>query len=347
VRRLLERAIELAAAARAPKEPPAPLGPELGDEALLERPRCPGCGHTRATVVLAAEDTWVPERPDAELGPRRFSVVRCAICALRYTTPRFKQAHRALAFAGDYPFYLRARTARRTGDASIDLDAARAPFLARAARLEAARPRPGRLLDLGGGDGFFAEVMRARGWDAELFDLDPDVVWFAHERLGIPAQRGDLEADAWPAGPFEAITMWGVLQLLYEPRRALERARAALAPGGVLAIGVSNFEGAGARLFGPRWRGLGLPRHLTHFTPGTLTRLLDFCGFEVVAMARETPRWIVAGSVDALPLGAGARRAVKGGLLAAGRVLGPTALGDTLEVYARVSVRPDRPAGRG
>lgn len=325
---ILDAAIEALARARAPKEPPAPVGAEVVADSVFERPHCPSCGNTRGEVVLVAGDDWV----DADYSGQRFAVVRCQICAHRYTSPRFKRSHKHLAFQGEYPFYSRARAARR--GVSADLEAARAPFHGRGERLFAAHPAPGRLLDVGAGDGFFGDVMRARGWEVVAVDNEADVVWHARERLGLEAYALDVEEDPLPPGPFDAVTLWGVLQLVYEPRALLEKVRQVLSPEGVLAIGVSNVRSAGASLFGARWRGLGLPRHLSHFTPETLTRLVSWCGFEVLGLAYETPRWIMSGSVDAA-VPRPVRRAAKAILYPAGHLLGKTSRADTLELYAR------------
>jgi SAM-dependent methyltransferase len=324
-----DRAIERVARARAPKEPPVPVGAEVVADSIFERPSCPACGNTRGDVVLEASDTWVHR----DYGGQRFAVVRCAICALRYTSPRLKRSHKRIAFEGDYPFYTRAKIAK---DGVIpDRTRARAPFEGRARRLTAIAPTPGRLLDVGCGDGFFCDAMRLRGWDTVGVDIDDDVLWHARDRLALDVHKIDVDEDRLPEGPFEAVTMWGLLQLCYDPRRVLEEARRVLAPEGVLAIGVSNFKSAGASLFGKSWRGLGLPRHLMHFTPESLARLVEWCGFEVVELSFETPRWIVAGSVDAALGAAPVKKAAKAALYALGGIVGRTARADTMELYAR------------
>jgi len=332
--KMLDRAIELVARARAPKEPPAPTGAAVVDS-IFERPSCPACGNTRGEVVLEASDTWI----ERDYGGQRFAVVRCSICATRYTSPRIKRRNKRIAFAGQYPFYSRARAAKE--GSQLDPTAARAPFLARADRLSGVSPQPGRIFDIGCGDGFFLDTMRARGWEVSGGDIEQDVIWYAREQLNLPVDRLDVEEQPLPDGPFDAITMWGVLQLIYDPRRLLEDVRRVLAPDGVVAIGVSNFKSAGASLFGKSWRGLGLPRHLIHFTPETLARLLEWCGFEVVQTAFETPRWIVAGSVDAMLGSVPVKKATKAALYAMAAAVGRTARADTMEVYAR-PINPSR-----
>jgi SAM-dependent methyltransferase len=165
-------------------------------------------------------------------------------------------------------------------------------------------------------------------------DVEPDVVWFARE-LGLDVTAADAETDPLQEGPFDAVTLWGMLQLAYRPQRLLERIREVLSPGGVLAIGVSNAGGLGARVFGASWRGLGLPRHLTHFTPGTLRRLAEWAGYEVIRQHFETPRWITAGSVDDVvqlpgPIGSAVRTATH----LASQPFAKTSLADTMVMFA-------------
>lgn len=335
---VLDRAIATIARARAPKEPPRPAGPPTGGDPVLERPHCPLCGATRGSVLLVGTDDWVEGGGGDD---RRFGVVRCEVCTARYTSPRFRREHRALAYPPGYPFYGRARGVRdgTIADTPEARARARVPFAGRADRLSRLSPRPGRLLDLGAGDGFFLDVMRDRGWEVTGVDNEEVVVWHARERLGIrDVTQLDIEDDPLPAGPFDVVTLWGVLQLAYRPQRLLEKVRGVLAPGGLIAIGVSNARSLGASLFGARWRGLGLPRHLVHYTPATLTRLVEWAGFQRVELVHETPRWIVAGSVDAWlpgsPIVRPAALASKAALYAAGAVVGRTRLGDTMELYA-------------
>lgn len=341
MKKLVDQAIEAIARARAPKEPPVPAGPQVGSSGVLERPRCPVCLNTRARPVVAGRDTWIRDGAAVPGAPSKFLVVRCEICGHRYTTPRFVVAEKARAFEGEYPFYTRARQAR-AGRAFDEASraAARAPFMRRVQALTRLAPRPGRALDLGCGDGFFLDALRDRGWDGVGVDVSEDVVWHARDVLGLDARALDVEQADLPEGPFDAVTLWGLLQLIYAPRALLDRVRAVLEPGGLLAVGVSNIDSLGAHLFRGRWRGLGLPRHLSHFTPDTLQRLLVHAGFEVVEVRYETPKWVVAGSVDdALPAPRPVRRVAKAGLYAAGWALGRTRYADTMEVYARATGR--------
>ncbi|MCK6551099.1 class I SAM-dependent methyltransferase [Myxococcota bacterium] len=338
---LLDRAIEAVARARAPKEPPKPLGQVDEGETVLEKATCPICGGTRGRVELEGVDDWLTARADASEAPsraQRYAVVRCEICTARYTSPRLRREHKSLAFPEDYPFYVRAHAERegRHLDAKARA-AAKSAFRGRADRLSKLHPRPGRLLDLGSGDGYFLELMRDRGWSVVGVDVADIVVWHAKERLGISTVHVlDAEVDPLPEGPFDAVTMWGVLQLAYRPQRLLEKVRDVLAPGGIAGVGVSNAKSVGAWVFGERWRGLGLPRHLVHFTPETLERLVRWTELDPVHTSFETPRWIVAGSIDnVLPKRLPTTKLVKLAAYGVGALAGRTRFGDTIELYAK------------
>lgn len=298
----------------------------------MERPTCPVCGATRSTPAVKGEDTWVHDGPSAAVP---FAVVRCGVCAVRYTTPRYRERFRHLAFAGGYPFYGRARRAQAGGADTDELEQATRTFESRAAVISRVCPRAGRLLDVGCGDGVFGHVMRRRGWDVVGVDIEPDVVWHAVDRLGLDARQADVEGGQLPDGPFDAVTLWGLLQLTYRPQYLLEDIRGVMADRGLLAVGVSNYGALGARLFGRHWRGLGVPRHLVHFTPATLERLVTAAGFDVLEVVYETPRWITAGSVDAaLSAPKPVMRAARGTMHTLSQALASTSLAETMIVLA-------------
>ncbi len=78
-----------------------------------------------------------------------------------------------------------------------------------------------------------------------------------------------------------------VLEHVHWPHRLIAAAVEALSPGGLLAISVPNIASWGYRLFGKDWWPLELPRHLLHFTPDTLSCLLEAHGLEVLQVRRQ------------------------------------------------------------
>lgn len=278
---------------------------------------CPVCGARRSTVVLP-------------------SVVRCEVCSVRYSTTSTESPKSPKSPDAQRP------TPRGVGVRGecrpLDLEASGKIFLARASRLASFRPRPGRLLDLGCGDGAFLALMRERGYEVVGVDIEEEAVARVRGQLGIECHRLDVECAPFPRGSFDVVTMWGLLPLMARPQDLLMRVRGALAPDGVLAIGVSNIKSAGFSVFKQSWVGLGLPRHVVHFTPRTLSRLVEWSGYRVAKVAYETPRWMIARS-----LGLGLRRhsvihpvtLLAASFYLGAPLMGRTARADTMEIYAR------------
>jgi SAM-dependent methyltransferase len=107
----------------------------------------------------------------------------------------------------------------------------------------ARRPDAATLLDLGGGPGHIARLFVERGLDVVLVDR-PEVVDFVRDEYALDRVAGlrtvgaDLLEDALPSGPFDVVLLSNILHMLSPDRcvALLGKARAALAPGGVVAI---------------------------------------------------------------------------------------------------------------
>jgi SAM-dependent methyltransferase len=99
---------------------------------------------------------------------------------------------------------------------------------------------------------------------------------------GIEIVRAGVEEVDLPERVFDVAVLWHVLEHLADPVSALERVRSWLAPEGRLLVGVPNLASLQARLGGDRWFHLDPARHLVHFTPRGLERLLARGGFRVI-----------------------------------------------------------------
>jgi len=108
-------------------------------------------------------------------------------------------------------------------------------------------------------------------------------------QFGLPVRTGGIEALDGDR-QFDVITMFHVLEHVADPARTLRNLKDRLTDDGLLVIEVPNIESWGFRWFGKGWRGLDLPRHVTHFSPQTLTGLLRRTGFEPVSVRRFTFR---------------------------------------------------------
>lgn len=142
----------------------------------------------------------------------------------------------------------------------------------------------GRLLDVGCGTGKDLEPIKEMGWTVTAIEMSPVAASIARDRLGCEVLVGDFEEAALGDESFDVIRFSHNLEHLASPRKALAKAWRILRPNGLLWIEVPNAASVDRWLFGRYWFGWDLPRHLYHFTPETLVRLLMSTGFRPVKL---------------------------------------------------------------
>jgi SAM-dependent methyltransferase len=141
----------------------------------------------------------------------------------------------------------------------------------------------GAVLDVGCGGGLFLQMLAERG-RVRVFGLDfsLDAANVAWRRSGVPAVCGTLSRPPFPPSSCAAITMFHVLEHLFDPGSYLEAAHQLLRPRGRLIVQVPNAACWQFLLLGERWNGIDVPRHLVNFRLRDLDALLEACGFEVL-----------------------------------------------------------------
>jgi len=236
----------------------------------METVPCPHCGAAGATLL------WpMPDRLQVFAGD--FSLVRCRACGLLRTSPRPAWSELSAAYAA--------------GRYHMPEDVGGSAIKSLARRITALSPQPGRALDVGCGTGELLAALRQDGWAVQGVEPDATLARQAREESGLDVFVGDLAAAAFPDGHFDLVVLWHVLEHLPEPRATLAEVRRVLRPAGVAVIGVPNAASLQARLFGRYWAAYDVPWHLTHFTPGTLGRLLEQTGLRVVRLACFSGSW--------------------------------------------------------
>lgn len=147
--------------------------------------------------------------------------------------------------------------------------------------------KKGALLDVGAGTGAFVSVMKAAGWNVTGLEPDATARENAEKNHGLQLQPLE-ELFKLTEGQFDVITLWHVLEHVHPLHEYLDTFRRILKNDGLLVIAVPNYTSRDARVYGEYWAAYDVPRHLYHFSPASMDRLLQQHGFRVVT---RKPMW--------------------------------------------------------
>lgn len=153
--------------------------------------------------------------------------------------------------------------------------------------LKGLQKSPGALLDFGAGTGDFLSVVKRAGWVVSGVELDQG----ARQRASQKGVEVWADLTELPAGKYDGISLWHVLEHLPDPGATIGELRTRLKDSGHLIIAVPNYGSLDAQIYGYHWAAYDTPRHLWHFSRASLRSLLDQCGFELLA---EKPQWLDA-----------------------------------------------------
>ncbi len=107
---------------------------------------------------------------------------------------------------------------------------------------------PGRVLDVGCGDGRFLYRMYQAGWTVAGLDFDPKGIESAklkYGKYGFELMNTDLFSARFPDNSFDAVTLGHVIEHVPDPVAILAEAKRILKPGGRLVAITPNVESYG------------------------------------------------------------------------------------------------------
>ncbi|MGE0632964.1 MAG: class I SAM-dependent methyltransferase [Pseudobdellovibrionaceae bacterium] len=136
---------------------------------------------------------------------------------------------------------------------------------------------PGKVLDIGCGDGTYLENL-PKTW--KKFGFEPsEPGQKALKQKGISLFK--FEELQKHKESFDLITLWHSLEHIKNPKEVLVQIRELMKPSGRLFVSIPNINSLQAMVFRGKWFHLDPTRHLFHYTPKTARKLIEDEGFEV------------------------------------------------------------------
>ncbi len=137
----------------------------------------------------------------------------------------------------------------------------------------------GNILDVGCATGACLAVIEQMGKTAFGIDVNPEAIRLARKNVpGATILEASLENAPFEKGMFEAVVLSDVLEHLSDPRAALKRVRALLAPGGAAVILTPHMGSLSSKIMGRTWIHVK-EEHLFYFSRDALGQMLVEAGF--------------------------------------------------------------------
>jgi len=236
---------------------------------MTEITHCPICDSTNFSQYLNAVDYTVSKET--------FSIMKCGGCDFLFTSPRPE-----LSVLGSYyqseDYISHSDTSK--GLISKLYKIARGFTLERKYRLVSSFSNGKRLLDVGCGTGAFLNHAKSKGLDVIGIEPDQGASDFAKKNYGLSV-FDESKLDEFEAASFGAITLWHVLEHVPNLNERLLQLKRLLHPEGRLFIAVPNPDSFDAKHYQEHWAAYDVPRHLWHFTPKTMRKLIDKNGLQL------------------------------------------------------------------
>lgn len=231
----------------------------------MEKVNCVLCNSNDYEMLMETKDFRYRLTDDL------FNVVKCRNCGLVYLNPRPEKNELEKFYPADY-----------YNKTFGEFEKLFCNFLIQPKVNEIKKQKKkGRILDIGCGAGDFLSVFSSDEW--ELYGIEPNPLGYTltNQRIKINILNRKLIECEFPKKFFDVITLWHVLEHIYNPNEELQEIGRILKKDGILVISVPNVNGLGFKLGKKYWIHLDSPRHLYHYDPETIKKLLNKNGFEI------------------------------------------------------------------
>ncbi|MDA9774338.1 class I SAM-dependent methyltransferase, partial [Saprospiraceae bacterium] len=141
----------------------------------------------------------------------------------------------------------------------------------------------GKLLDYGAGTGYFPGYVKSKGHHVKAIEIDPDARLYAKSKFDLDVLPPESLVDGQLTdGEFDVVSLWHVMEHLYDPKSYVNSFKKLLMTNGHLIIAVPNYTASDAQFYSDKWAAYDVPRHLWHFNPVAMEKMVGDEGFVLV-----------------------------------------------------------------
>ncbi|MGR3809360.1 class I SAM-dependent methyltransferase [Jiulongibacter sp. NS-SX5] len=156
-------------------------------------------------------------------------------------------------------------------------------MLYRKADLVKQRSKGNQMLDIGSGTGYFLNTMQKEGFEVKGVEINDEARKLSQEKFGLKVHEpSEFLSDRFEK-QFDVISLWHVLEHLYDLNGYMKAIDRSLKNSGTLIIAVPNKDSFDGKYYEANWAGLDVPRHLWHFTPASMQTFAGKYGWKIVS----------------------------------------------------------------
>jgi 2-polyprenyl-3-methyl-5-hydroxy-6-metoxy-1,4-benzoquinol methylase len=233
---------------------------------------CPVCESKNFKEFLSGKDYFFTGE--------EFKIVECAECGFRFTNPRPDE--REILRYYDTPDYV-AHDAQKKSLIQQLYKTARKFTISNKFSIVKKYSTGRVLMDIGCGTGEFLSYCKRNDFETTGIEPNEKARRFASEEFQLSV-FGENKLDDFLPASFDIITMWHVLEHVHKLNERLQVVKRLLKPGGTLIIAVPESNSWDAGNYKNFWAAYDLPRHLYHFSQGTMKKLAEKIGFSIISI---------------------------------------------------------------
>jgi 2-polyprenyl-3-methyl-5-hydroxy-6-metoxy-1,4-benzoquinol methylase len=235
---------------------------------------CLVCGSANSEPFLTCKDYTVSQK--------EFVIRACKDCGFKFTSPRPEDKDLGSYYKAES--YV-SHSDTKKGFVNSVYHKVRSYTLIKKLQLvmQHTRLRQGKMLDYGAGTGAFLETCKKNKWEAYGIEPDETARKVMAEKFSISTYVSLAEAQSDKAySEFDVITAWHVLEHVPDLKETIESFKKLLKDKSILIVAVPNPESHDAKHYKECWAAYDVPRHLWHFAPKDMTKLMTDSGFKLI-----------------------------------------------------------------
>jgi 2-polyprenyl-3-methyl-5-hydroxy-6-metoxy-1,4-benzoquinol methylase len=198
--------------------------------------KCPLCESESLSNYMICKDFMVTGES--------FALTQCTDCNFIFTNPRPSEANAHKFY--DSPKYI-SHNHKPTSPFEIAYSFIRSYAINKKIDLIQSYVEKGKILDIGCGTGSFLKVIKDRGWDIQGIESNDSANQLVSSKLDVKIQKSIFDLPAKKT--YNAITLWHVLEHLYDINDALSHIKKIKAKKGRIFMALPNYQSPDAEYY--------------------------------------------------------------------------------------------------